>query len=145
MSQREGGFLITQIHHFGRRVFTELLKKHDMEMDGGWGDAERWRQWVTKEAMDYCDGLFQKALAAVNDNPTYLNHVRRAYLEVLWGSIMINLQPQTDFSNKDLSLQPGVDAEDVKRRIRLFVEIMRENGYNMLSEIVPFNPANYSH
>ena len=30
MSQREGGFLITQIHHLGRRVFSELMKKHDI-------------------------------------------------------------------------------------------------------------------
>ena len=37
MSQREGGFLITQIHHLGRRVFTELLKKNDMEIGPGQG------------------------------------------------------------------------------------------------------------
>jgi DNA-binding MarR family transcriptional regulator len=37
MSQREGGFLITQIHHLGRRVFTELLKKHGMEIGPGQG------------------------------------------------------------------------------------------------------------
>jgi len=37
MSQREGGFLITQIHHLGRRVFTELLKKQDMEIGPGQG------------------------------------------------------------------------------------------------------------
>lgn len=37
MSQREGGFLVTQIHHLGRRVFTELLKKHDMEIGPGQG------------------------------------------------------------------------------------------------------------
>jgi DNA-binding MarR family transcriptional regulator len=37
MSQREGGFLITQIHHLGRRVFTELLKKHNIEIGPGQG------------------------------------------------------------------------------------------------------------
>jgi len=37
MSQREGGFLSTQIHHLGRRVFTELLKKHDIEIGPGQG------------------------------------------------------------------------------------------------------------
>lgn len=37
MSQREGGFLITQIHHLGRRVFTELLKKKDIEIGPGQG------------------------------------------------------------------------------------------------------------
>jgi len=37
MSQREGGFLVTQIHHLGRRVFTELMKKHDIEIGPGQG------------------------------------------------------------------------------------------------------------
>lgn len=37
MSQREGGFLITQIHHLGRRVFSELMKKHDIEIGPGQG------------------------------------------------------------------------------------------------------------
>jgi DNA-binding MarR family transcriptional regulator len=37
MSQREGGFLITQIHHLGRRVFTELLRKHDIDIGPGQG------------------------------------------------------------------------------------------------------------
>jgi DNA-binding MarR family transcriptional regulator len=37
MSQRAGGFLITQIHHLGRRVFTELLKQHEIEIGPGQG------------------------------------------------------------------------------------------------------------
>jgi len=37
MSQREGGFLSTQIHHLGRRVFSELLRKHDIEIGPGQG------------------------------------------------------------------------------------------------------------
>jgi DNA-binding MarR family transcriptional regulator len=37
MSQRAGGFLITQIHHLGRRVFTELLKKQEIEIGPGQG------------------------------------------------------------------------------------------------------------
>jgi len=37
MSQREGGFLSTQIHHLGRRVFSELLKKHNIEIGPGQG------------------------------------------------------------------------------------------------------------
>lgn len=37
MSQREGGFLITQIHHLGRRVFSELMRKHDIEIGPGQG------------------------------------------------------------------------------------------------------------
>ena len=37
MSQREGGFLVTQIHHLGRRVFADLMKKHDIEIGPGQG------------------------------------------------------------------------------------------------------------
>lgn len=37
MSQREGGFLVTQIHHLGRRVFTELLKRRNIEIGPGQG------------------------------------------------------------------------------------------------------------
>ena len=37
MSQREGGFLVTQIHHLGRRVFSELLKERDLDISPGQG------------------------------------------------------------------------------------------------------------
>ncbi len=37
MSQSQGGFLITQIHHLGRRVFAEILKKRDIEIGPGQG------------------------------------------------------------------------------------------------------------
>jgi DNA-binding MarR family transcriptional regulator len=37
MSQREGGFLITKIHHLGRRVFAELLRQKEIEIGPGQG------------------------------------------------------------------------------------------------------------
>jgi DNA-binding MarR family transcriptional regulator len=37
MSQREGGFLITKIHHLGRRVFAELLKQKEIDIGPGQG------------------------------------------------------------------------------------------------------------
>lgn len=37
MSQRSGGFLVTQIHHLGRRVFSELLKERGLEIGPGQG------------------------------------------------------------------------------------------------------------
>lgn len=37
MSQREGGFLVTQVHHLGRRVFSELLKERGLEIGPGQG------------------------------------------------------------------------------------------------------------
>ncbi|MBN2131684.1 MAG: hypothetical protein JW741_19450, partial [Sedimentisphaerales bacterium] len=127
---------------------------HDFTMEGGWGNAERWRDWVTKEAMLHCDDLFQQALAAVEDHADYRNHVRRAYLEVLWGSIMIDFQPghhpptllgpeerQADSSQDPLAgVLPTADPTDIQRRLQLFTEIMNENQYNKLSEVVPFLP-----
>lgn len=37
MSEREGGFLVTQVHHLGRRVFSELLKERGLEIGPGQG------------------------------------------------------------------------------------------------------------
>ena len=37
MSQRSGGFLVTQIHHLGRRVFSELLKERGLDIGPGQG------------------------------------------------------------------------------------------------------------
>ena len=125
--------------------YSKYIAYHKMEMEGGWGNSERWRDWVTKEAMDHCDALFQEALAATKDNPTYLKHVRRAYLEVLWGGIAIDLQPKSDLMAKDLALVPRANADSVRAKAKLFGEIMRENGCNMWSEVVPFEAEKYPH
>jgi DNA-binding MarR family transcriptional regulator len=37
MSQRSGGFLVTQIHHLGRRAFSELLKERGLDIGPGQG------------------------------------------------------------------------------------------------------------
>lgn len=124
--------------------YPNYIRQHKMEMEGGWGDSERWRQWVTKPAMDHCDGLFQKAIAATKGNPTYANHVRRAYLEVLWGRIMIDLKPGAQLTDKELAPQPGADPNAVRERARLFGEIMRENGYDRWSEAVVFDAKTFA-
>ena len=125
--------------------YSSYIKQHKMEMEGGWGNSERWRDWVTKDAMDHCDALFQQALDAVKDNPAYLKHVRRAYLEVLWGGIMINLKPKSDLMDKELSLVPGADADAIRAKAKLFGQIMRENGYDKWSEAVQYDPDKYPH
>ncbi len=125
----------------------KYIKERDLVMDAHkiWGDSEAWRKWVTSESMDHCDGLFQKAIAATADNPVYLKHVRRAYLEVLWGAIAINLQPGSDFMNAELRLVPGADEADVRAKAKLFGEIMRENGYNKWREDLAFEADKYPH
>jgi len=125
--------------------YLNYIKQHKMDLEGGWGDSERWRDWVTRDAMDHCDALFQKALLATRSNPIYSRHVRRAYLEVLWGGIMINLKPKTDLADRELTLVSGADKDDVYAKAKLFGEIMRENGYNKWSEAVPYDPEKYLH
>lgn len=125
--------------------YAEYRKQQKMEMDGGWGNAEKWRQWVTPEAMAHCDELFQQALKATQSEPVFRRHVRRAYLEVLWGRIMVDLKPKTSLADKELALVPGTDAAAVRRRAALFGEIMRENRHTMWSEIVPFDADKYPH
>jgi hypothetical protein len=125
--------------------FYNDIKQRKVPLDGSWGNPELWRTWVTKEAMYHCEELFQKAMAATKGNPVFLAHVRRAYLEVLWGSIMINTKPGSDPANKELSLVPGADPKIIAAKAKLFGQIMREAGYNMWSEVVPYNPATYPH
>lgn len=125
--------------------YSNYIKQHKMVMDGGWGDADKWKEWVTLDAMEHCDAIFQSALVAAKDDPVYLKHVRRAYLEVLWGRIAVDLEPKSYLSDKNLNIRPGADAAAVTARAKLFGEIMRENGYNRWSEVVVFDPATYPH
>jgi DNA-binding MarR family transcriptional regulator len=37
MSQRQGGFLVTTIHHLGRRVFSQLIKERGLDIGPGQG------------------------------------------------------------------------------------------------------------
>ena len=81
----------------------------------------------------------------MKDNPVYLKHVRQAYLEVLWGGIMINLKPNASLMDKELSLVPGAEAKVIQRKAKRFGEIMRENGYDRWSEAVLYEPGQYPH
>jgi len=125
--------------------YSDYIGCHGMKLDGGWGDAERWREWVTKEAVDHCDALFRHAIEATKDQPVYLRHVRRAYLEVLCGGVMINLQPKASMLDQELKLVEGADADAVKAKAKLFGEIMRENGYDKWAEHAAFDPTKYPH
>ncbi len=125
--------------------YSQYTKQRQMKVDSEWGDPEIWRRWVTKEAMDHSDALFQRALEATKSNPTYHKHVRQAYLEVLWGGVMVNTQPKTDLMSKELPLLPGTDRDSVLARAQLYGEIMRENGYNQILEGVLYDPNKYPH
>ncbi|MBN1899809.1 DUF4838 domain-containing protein [Candidatus Sumerlaeota bacterium] len=111
--------------------YADYIKRNNLELYTGWGDGEAWRVWVTKDAMDRAEDIFHNALEAVKRDPVYLRHVRRAYLEVLWGEIMLTLKPGTE--NKAEFL-PGTDVPAIREKANLFGEIMRENGYDHLAE-----------
>jgi DNA-binding MarR family transcriptional regulator len=98
MSQREGGFLITQIHHLGRRVFTELLKKHGMEIGPGQGRIlfALWQQDnvpindLTKRTL-----LRKSTLSELLDNLENAGHVKRIQSEEDRRKTLIQLTDKT--------------------------------------------------
>lgn len=128
------GKYIVQYHN----AYVDYLKRRHIPLYGGWGEGDAWRVWVTRDIMDDSDAIFQKALAAVKDNPTYLAHVRRVYLEVLWGQVMLALKPTT--TNK-AEILPGMDVKQIRAKARLFGEIMRENNYTHLGEWLRYVPG----
>jgi DNA-binding MarR family transcriptional regulator len=98
MSQREGGFLITKIHHLGRRVFSDLLKKHDMEIGPGQGRIlfALWQQDnvpindLTKRTL-----LRKSTLSELLDNLESAGHVIRIQSEQDRRKILIRLTDKT--------------------------------------------------
>ena len=98
MSQREGGFLITQIHHLGRRVFTELLKKCDMEIGPGQGRIlfALWQHDnvpindLTKRTL-----LRKSTLSELLDNLEDAGHVKRIQSEEDRRKTLIQLTDKT--------------------------------------------------
>ena len=127
--------------------YPNYIREHNLVMDAPkvWGDSGAWRKWVTKDAMEHCDGLFQQALSATKSNPDYYNHVRRAYQEILWGSIAINLKPNSSLMDKELNLIDGADSRSVFAKAKLFGEIMRQNNYDKWREDLAYEPDKYPH
>jgi hypothetical protein len=109
-----------------------------------YGHDQAW--WSSSDpcSHDLINGEW-KTLAATKGSPTHHKHVRRAYLEVLWGGIMINLQRKSDLMDKSLALEPGADPQVIRSKAHLFGDIMRENGYTMWAEWLPFEADKYPH
>jgi DNA-binding MarR family transcriptional regulator len=98
MSQRAGGFLITQIHHLGRRVFTELLKQHEIEIGPGQGRI-LFALWQS-DAVPINDlverTLLRKStLSELLDNLEKAGYVRREQSEEDRRKILIKLTERT--------------------------------------------------
>jgi len=98
MSQRAGGFLITQIHHLGRRVFTDLLKQHEIEIGPGQGRI-LFALWQ-KDGVPINDlverTLLRKStLSELLDNLEKAGYIRREQSEEDRRKILIKLTERT--------------------------------------------------
>lgn len=98
MSQREGGFLCTQIHHLGRRVFSELLKKHNIEIGPGQGRIlfALWQQDnVPINDLSKRTLLRKSTLSELLDNLEGAGYIRREQSEEDRRKTMILLTKKT--------------------------------------------------
>jgi DNA-binding MarR family transcriptional regulator len=98
MSQRPGGFLVTQIHHLGRRVFSELLKERDLNIGPGQGrilfallqeDGVPINQLIKKTL------LRKSTLSELLDNLEGAGHVRRVQSEQDRRKVLVELTEKT--------------------------------------------------
>lgn len=98
MSQKEGGFLITQIHHLGRRVFTELLKLHDIKIGPGQGRIlfALWQQDnVPINDLSKRTLLRKSTLSELLDNLEASGYIQREQSEEDKRKTMIQLTEKT--------------------------------------------------
>jgi DNA-binding MarR family transcriptional regulator len=98
MSQRSGGFLVTQIHHLGRRVFSELLKDRGLNIGPGQGrilfalwqeDGVPINQLIKKTL------LRKSTLSELLDNLESAGHVKRVQSEEDRRKVLIELTEKT--------------------------------------------------
>lgn len=98
MSQRSGGFLVTQIHHLGRRVFSDLLKERGLDIGPGQGrilfalwqeDGVPINQLIKKTL------LRKSTLSELLDSLETAGHVRRVQSEEDRRKVLIELTEKT--------------------------------------------------
>ena len=98
MSEREGGFLVTQIHHLGRRVFSELLKERGLDIGPGQGrilfalwqkDGEPINALIKKTL------LRKSTLSELLDNLEKAGHVKRVQSVEDKRKVLVKLTEKT--------------------------------------------------
>ena len=115
MSEREGGFLVTQIHHLGRRVFSELLKEQGLEFGPGqgrilfalWqGDGVPINELIKKTL------LRKSTLSELLDNLERAGHVKREQSAEDKRKVLVSL---TDTTRKmyDVYIKVSVDMTKI--------------------------------
>jgi DNA-binding MarR family transcriptional regulator len=98
MSQRSGGFLVTQIHHLGRRVFSELLKERGLDIGPGQGRIlfALWQEdGVPINKLIKKTLLRKSTLSELLDNLESAGHVKRVQSEEDRRKVLIELTEKT--------------------------------------------------
>ena len=98
MSQRDAGFLITQIHHLGRRVFAEMLKRQDIEIGPGQGRIlfALWQQdGVPINDLSKRTLLRKSTLSELLDNLENAGYVKREQSVEDRRKVLIHLTQKT--------------------------------------------------
>jgi len=111
MSQRSGGFLVTQIHHLGRRVFSELLKERGLDIGPGQGRIlfALWQEdGVPINELIKKTLLRKSTLSELLDNLETAGHVKRVQSEEDKRKVLIEL---TDKTRKLLNVYIEVSVE----------------------------------
>ena len=111
MSQRSGGFLVTQIHHLGRRVFSELLKERGLNIGPGQGRIlfALWQEdGVPINELIKKTLLRKSTLSELLDSLESADHVKRVQSEEDKRKVLIEL---TDKTRKLLNVYIEVSVE----------------------------------
>jgi len=98
MSEREGGFLVTQIHHLGRRVFSELLKDRGFEIGPGQGRIlfALWQEdGVPINELIKKTLLRKSTLSELLDNLERAGHVKRVQSDEDKRKVLVKLTDKT--------------------------------------------------
>ena len=114
MSQRSGGFLVTQIHHLGRRVFSELLKERGLDIGPGQGRIlfALWQKdGVPINELIKKTLLRKSTLSELLDSLESAGHVKRVQSEEDRRKVLIEL---TDKTRKLLNIYIEVSVEMTK-------------------------------
>ncbi len=114
MSQRRGGFLVTQIHHLGRRVFSELLKERGLDIGPGQGRIlfALWQEdGVPINELIKKTLLRKSTLSELLDSLENADHVKRVPSEEDRRKVLIEL---TDKTRQMLNVYIEVSVEMTK-------------------------------
>jgi DNA-binding MarR family transcriptional regulator len=146
MSQRAGGFLITQIHHLGRRVFTELLKQHEIEIGPGQGRI-LFALWQ-KDGVPINDlverTLLRKStLSELLDNLEKAGYVKREQSEEDRRKILVRLTERTQklqkiYINLSVEMTKIFYNDFTEEEIDEFESYLRR----ILSNLIPHDTEN---